>query len=223
MATLTLEKMATGGISDQIGGGFHRYSTDGQWRVPHFEKMLYDNALLAAAYLEGFQVTGRDDFARIAREILHYVQRDMTSPEGAFYAASDADSQDPTGRREEGWFSTWTPAEIEAVLGKEQARVVEAYYAVTTSGNFEGRNILHAPKPLAEVAKELRVSQDLARATLDQSKELLYAARLKRPPPLRDEKILTAWNGLMISAHAPGALVLGDENDPKRAGRAPDL
>ncbi len=223
MATLTLEKMAAGGMYDQVGGGFHRYSTDGQWMVPHFEKMLYDNALLAWAYLEGFQVTGRDDFARIAREILRYAQRDMTSPEGAFYSASDADSQDPTGRREEGWFFTWTPAEIEAVLGKEQARVVEAYYAVTTSGNFEGRNILHAPKPLAEVAKELRVSQDLARATLDQSKELLYAARLKRPPPLRDEKILTAWNGLMISAHARGALVLGDENYAKRAGRAADF
>src|SRR5260370_41590276 len=166
MATLTLEKMATGGISDQIGGGFHRYSTDGQWRVPHFEKMLYDNALLAAAYLEGFQVTGRDDFARIAKEILRYVQRDMTSPEGAFYSATDADSQDRKGHREEGWLVTWTRAEIEAVLGKERGRIVEAYYAVTASGNFEGRNILHAPKPLADVAKELKVSRSQARATL---------------------------------------------------------
>jgi len=223
MATLTLEKMAAGGMYDQVGGGFHRYSTDGQWRVPHFEKMLYDNALITAAYVEGYQVTGREDFARIAKEILRYVQRDMTSPEGAFYSAGDADSPDPKGRREEGWFFTWTPAEIEAALRKEQARIVEAYYAVTSSGNFQGRNILHAPKPLAEVGRELKLPLDQARATVDESRELLYAARLKRPPPIRDEKILTAWNGLMISAHARGALLLGDDDYAKRAVRAADF
>jgi len=223
MARLTLEKMAAGGMYDQVGGGFHRYSTDSQWLVPHFEKMLYDNALLAAAYLEGYQVTGSENFARIAREILRYVQRDMTSPEGAFYSASDADSPDPKGRREEGWFFTWTPAEIEAVLGKEKARIVEAYYAVTSSGNFEGRNILHAPKPLAEVARELKLPPDQARATVDESKELLYAARLRRPPPLRDEKILTAWNGLMISAFARAGMVFGDDDYANRAARAADF
>jgi uncharacterized protein YyaL (SSP411 family) len=223
MATLTLEKMAAGGMYDQVGGGFHRYSTDGQWLVPHFEKMLYDNALLAAAYLEGYQVTRLENFARIAREILRYVQRDMTSPEGAFYSASDADSLDPKGRREEGWFFTWTPAEIEAVLGKEKARIVEAYYVVTSPGNFEGRNILHAPKPLAEVARELKLPQDQARAAVDESKELLYAARLRRPSPLRDEKILTAWNGLMISAFARAGVVFGDDDYAKRAARAADF
>src|SRR2546425_7574163 len=110
MATLTLDKMAYGGMYDQVGGGFHRYSTDDRWLVPHFEKMLYDNALLTMAYLEGYQATGREDFARVAREILRYVERDMTSPEGAFYSATDADSPAPGGRREEGWFFTWTPA-----------------------------------------------------------------------------------------------------------------
>jgi len=223
MATLTLERMAAGGMYDQVGGGFHRYSTDSQWLVPHFEKMLYDNALLAAAYLEGYQVTGSQNFARIAREILRYVQRDMTSPEGAFYSASDADSPDPKGHREEGWFFTWTSAEIEAVLGKEKARIVEAYYAVTSSGNFEARNILHAPKPLAEVARELKLPPDQARAAVDESKELLYAARLRRPPPLRDEKILTAWNGLMISAFARAGVVFGDDDYAKRAARAADF
>jgi uncharacterized protein YyaL (SSP411 family) len=118
MATLTLEKMAAGGMYDHVGGEFHRYSTDAQWLVPHFEKMLYDNVLLTLAYLEGYQVTKREDFAQVAREILRYVERDMTAPAGAFYSATDADSVNPNGHREEGWFFTWTPAEIEAVLGK---------------------------------------------------------------------------------------------------------
>jgi uncharacterized protein YyaL (SSP411 family) len=117
MATLTLEMMAAGGMYDHAGGGFHRYSTDAEWLVPHFEKMLYDNALLTVAYLEGYQATGREDLARVAREILRYVERDMTSPDGAFYSASDADSLTPSGKREEGWYFTWTPAEIEAVVG----------------------------------------------------------------------------------------------------------
>src|SRR5712691_877581 len=155
MATLTLEKMAAGGMYDHVGGGFHRYSTDARWRVPHFEKMLYDNALLAMAYLEGYQATGREEFAQVAREILRYVQRDMTAPEGAFYSASDADSPGPSGRREEGWFFTWTPDEIEWALGPQRARVVEAWFGVTPTGNFEGRNILHTPKSLPEVAKAL--------------------------------------------------------------------
>ena len=223
MATLTMEKMAAGGMYDQIGGGFHRYSTDARWLVPHFEKMLYDNALLAIDYLEGFQVTGREDFARVARETLRYVQRDMTSPEGAFYSASDADSPDAHGHSKEGLFFTWTPAEIEAVLGKERARAVSAYYAVSSGGNFDGRNILNTPRSLEEVAKDLKLPPDKVRSTVEQSKDLLYAVRSKRPPPARDEKILAAWNGLMISAHARAGLILGEDVYARRAERAADF
>jgi len=223
MATLTLEKMAAGGMYDHVGGGFHRYSTDERWLVPHFEKMLYDNALLAMAYLEGYQATGREEFAQVAREILRYVQRDMTAPEGAFYSASDADSVAPDGKQEEGRFFTWTPDEIQAVVGPERARVVGAYFAVTPGGNFEGRNILHVARPLADVAREVGKSPDEVRTIVDASKELLYAARARRPPPLRDEKILAAWNGLMIAAHARATLVLGDPEYARRAARAADF
>ena len=223
MATLTLEKMAAGGMYDHVGGGFHRYSADAQWRVPHFEKMLYDNALLTLAYLEGYQVTGREDFAQVAREILRYVERDMTTFEGAFYSASDADSVTPSGHREEGRFFTWTPAEIGTVLSKEQARLVTAYYGVTAAGNFEGRNILSTSQPLTKIAEELKLQPEHMRAVIEEAKELLYKARAKRPAPLRDEKILTAWNGLMISAHAQAALVLGDARYAERAARAADF
>ncbi len=223
MATRTLEKMAQGGMYDHVAGGFHRYSTDEQWLVPHFEKMLYDNALLVVAYLEGYQASGREDFARVARDILRYVERDMMSPEGAFYSATDADSLNPEGEREEGWFFTWTPAEIEQLLGKDRARVVKAYYAVSTKGNFEGRNILHTPGPATAVAKELGLSEAGVRSVVKESRDLLYRERKKRPPPLRDEKILTSWNGLMISAHARAALILGEENYARRAERAAEF
>ena len=223
MATLTLEKMAAGGMYDHVGGGFHRYSTDAQWLVPHFEKMLYDNALLMLAYLEGYQVSGRQDFTQVAREILRHVERDMTAPEGAFYSATDADSLTPSGHRTEGWFFMWTPAEIEAAVGKERARVVTAYYAATKSGNFEGRNILHTPKPFDVVAADLNLPPEQVRTVIQEAKDLLYNARAKRPPPLRDEKILTAWNGLMISAYAQAALVLGDPRYADRAARAADF
>jgi uncharacterized protein len=223
MATRTLERMAAGGMYDHVGGGFHRYATDAQWLVPHFEKMLYDNALLTLAYLEGYQVTKREDFAQVAREILRYVERDLTAPDGAFYSASDADSVTPSGQREEGWFFTWTPAEIAAVLSEEQARFVTAYYSVTTAGNFEGRNILHTPQSLAAVAATLKLPPDKARTLMQEAKERLYTARAKRPPPLRDEKILTAWNGLMISAYAQAALVLNKPQYAAQATRAADF
>jgi uncharacterized protein len=223
MATQTLEKMAHGGLYDQIGGGFHRYSTDSHWLVPHFEKMLYDNALLVPAYLEAYQVTGRADFARVAREVLGYVDREMTAPEGGFFAATDADSPTPSGGREEGWFFTWTPAEIEGVLDAGQARIVEAYYGVTVPGNFEGRNILHVDRPLEDVARELGVPIQEARKSVEKSRKQLYEARRQRPAPHRDEKIVTAWNGLMISAFARGALVLGDETLAVRAANAADF
>ena len=220
MATVTLAQMAAGGIRDHVGGGFHRYSTDARWLVPHFEKMLYDNALLVLAYLEAHQATGRADFADVAREILRYVEREMTAPEGGFYSATDADSPAPSGRREEGWFFTWTPAELEAVLGADDARAVGAYYGVTADGNFEGRSILHVSRPLDAVARELgRTPEELA-ATVADARERLYAERARRPPPLRDDKILAAWNGLMISAHARAALALGDASWADRAARA---
>jgi len=212
MAELTLKKMASGGMYDQVGGGFHRYSTDDKWLVPHFEKMLYDNALLAIAYLEGYQATQDKDFERITREILRYLERDMSSPSRAFYAASDADSIAPSGHREEGYFFTWTPKELEQVLGKDRAKVVGAYYGVTDHGNFEGRSILHAPPSPAAIARSLKIPETKLQAIIDESRELLYQARNRRPLPLRDEKILTAWNGLTISAYARAGLILNDHH-----------
>ena len=222
MATRTLEGMAAGGMRDQVGGGFHRYSTDPEWLVPHFEQMLYDNALLVPAYLEAYQVTGREDFAEVARDILRYVERDMTAPDGAFYSATDADSPGPDGTREEGLFFTWTADEIAEALDPTQARLVVAYFGVTDDGNFEGRTILHTPRSLEEVAAELGLSDAPFRQTLDAAREQLYAARAARPAPLRDDKILTAWNGLMISALAQASLVLDEPMYAARAVRAAD-
>lgn len=223
IATSTLEKMAAGGIYDHVGGGFHRYATDQQWLVPHFEKMLYDNALLVIAYLEGYQTTGNGDFKRIAEDILRYVKRDMTSPEGAFYSATDADSLTPKGNREEGYFFTWTPDELHGVLGKTSADIVRAYYAVGSKGNFEGRHILHTPKAAVDIAEALHLSEEDLRATIDKSRELLYEKRRNRPQPLRDDKILTAWNALMISAHARTGFILRDPRYIERAVTAADF
>jgi uncharacterized protein YyaL (SSP411 family) len=182
--------------------------------------MLYDNALLIMAYLEGYQVTGDEAFKRIAKEILRYVKRDMTSLQGAFFSATDADSPTPEGHREEGYFFTWTPAELDEVLGKDRSKVVKAYYAVGSAGNFEGRNILHTPKTAAEVARFLKIPAARLRTVIEESKELLYQQRNRRQPPLRDEKVLTAWNGLMISAHARAGLILGESIYIDRAVKA---
>ena len=215
MATRTLEALAAGGIRDQIGGGFHRYSTDAGWRVPHFEKMLYDNALLALTFLDACQVTGRADFAAVVRDILGYAQREMTAPDGAFYAATDADSGG-----EEGTFFVWTPAEMQAVLTPGEWRVARAYYDVSDAGNFGGKNVLHAPRPLAEVANELGLPVPAAESLLRGARTKLYTARLQRVPPHTDHKILPAWNGLMISAFARGAQVLEDPADAATAAAA---
>ena len=216
MVTLTLERMAAGGIYDQIGGGFHRYSTDARWRVPHFEKMLYDNAQLVAVYLEAYQVTGREDFAQVAREILDYVLRDMTSPEGGFYSASDADSQGA-----EGTYFVWTAAEIDHVLGAEQGRIARTYFDVTTGGNFEhGSNVLWRPAPLADVAAGLGLPAETVRQAIAGARVRLLDARSRRVPPLTDRKILVAWNGLMISALARGALVLDEPRYTAAARKA---
>jgi uncharacterized protein YyaL (SSP411 family) len=223
MAKLTLRKMADGGMYDQAGGGFHRYSTDEKWLVPHFEKMLYDNALLVLAYLEGWQATGDESFARTAREIVRYVGRDMTSPDGAFYSATDADSLSPEGHREEGYFFTWVPAELQALLGAEKAGLVASYYGVTPRGNFEGRSILHVSRSLGEVAAELKVKPEEAARIIAEAREAMYEARKSRPAPLRDEKILAAWNGLMISAVARAGLAFADEKMLAAAARAADF
>ena len=184
--------------------------------------MLYDNALLVPAYLEAYQVTGRDDFAEVARDILRYVDRDMTAPDGGFYSATDADSPGPDGEREEGRFFTWTRDEIAAVLDEAPARAVSLYFGVRDDGNYEGRTILHTPRPIGEVAAELGQSVAGLRRTIGAAREQLYAARATRPAPLRDDKILTAWNGLMISALAQASLVLGDPVYAERAARAAD-
>ena len=214
----TLEAMAAGGIHDHLGGGFHRYATDRQWLVPHFEKMLYDNALLTVAYLEAYQVTGREDLAQVARDILRYVEREMTAPEGAFYSATDADSEG-----EEGKFFVWTPTEIEKVLGPQQAKLFNAYYGVTEQGNFQGKNILHVARPLAEIAKEFGLGPEQAEAQLQAARTALYQARQQRVPPHKDTKILVSWNGLMISAFARAAQVFNAPEYARHAQRAAEF
>jgi uncharacterized protein YyaL (SSP411 family)/rhodanese-related sulfurtransferase len=220
MAKQTLIKMAHGGIYDQVGGGFHRYSTDAKWLVPHFEKMLYDNALLTMAFLEGFQVTGDAQFKQIVDETLLYIKRDMTASSGGFYSATDADSKTPAGENEEGYYFTWTPGELEDVLGNDNADVVARYFGVTESGNFEGRNILNINTSAGEVAQELKISKQALLDIVSNAKPKLYKQRKKRPMPLRDEKILTAWNGLMISAFARSGLLLDNPAYIKTAQKA---
>ncbi len=222
MAVRTLRKMAEGGLFDQVGGGFHRYTVDGSWQVPHFEKMLYDNAQLVVAYVEAYQLTGEEDLASVARRTLRYVQNEMTAPEGGFYSATDADSIGPHGEREEGYFFTWTPAEIRKVLG-DQAPMFEAYYGVTEKGNFEGRNILHVVRPLKELAVQYELSPDKAEKVLEEDRSKLYRARAERPAPLLDDKILAAWNGLMISGFAKAGFALQEPNFLRSAERSADF
>ena len=220
IAKLTLDNMAAGGIYDHVGGGFHRYSTDEQWLVPHFEKMLYDNALLIMSYLEGYQITGDENLRQIAIDILRYVKRDMTSPDGAFYSATDADSLNQEDHLEEGYFFTWTPEELEEVLSKDQDRIVKEYYSVGFTPDFEGRHILNMIESTNDFSDRLKMSGEKLAGIIDESKEILYQARSHRPPLLRDEKVLTAWNGLMISAHARAGLILGESKYIDRAVKA---
>lgn len=208
MAALTLDKMAAGGMYDHVGGGFHRYSTDEKWLVPHFEKMLYDNALLVVDYLAGFQVTGNPEYRIIIEDVLRYIQRDMISPVGAFFSATDADSLTPDGKREEGYFFTWTPSELQKHLGSDLADLIRKTFGVGSSPNFEGRHILHKPESLLTLAERWRLEEKNLRLQISNALEILRAGRERRPLPLRDEKILTAWNGLMISAFARAAFVL---------------
>jgi uncharacterized protein YyaL (SSP411 family) len=210
---LSLEKMACGGIYDQLGGAFHRYSVDAHWLVPHFEKMLYDNALLSRLYLEAYQATRNPLYRRIVEETLDYVTREMTHPEGGFYSTQDADSEG-----EEGKFFVWTPQEVEAVLGKQEGTLFCRYFDVTPAGNFESKNILNVPRSVEALAQEEQMSGEQLRAVIERSRRRLFAEREKRIKPHRDEKVLTSWNGLMLVSFASAASVL-DREDYREVAR----
>jgi len=214
MATLSLDRMAYGGMYDQLGGGFHRYSTDDRWLVPHFEKMLYDNALLATAYLEAVQLVGHEEYRRVATETLDWVIRDMQSPAGGYYSTLDADSEG-----EEGRFYVWQHAEIQSLLG-ERAAAFCTVYDVTENGNWEGTNILNLSRPAAEFFDDLGTHPEALESSLAASRSVLLRARNQRIHPGLDDKILTDWNGLMIAAMARGYRVLGEDRFLESARRA---
>ncbi|HYA36175.1 MAG TPA: thioredoxin domain-containing protein [Candidatus Binataceae bacterium] len=218
MVRNTLTRMAKGGIYDQIGGGFHRYSVDERWLVPHFEKMLYDNALLAKLYLDAGRALNEPEFHAIAQEILNYVAREMLSPEGGFYSAQDADSEG-----EEGKFFVWTPAEVEASVGEKLAPLAERFFDVTDDGNFDSANILHRTIEIADAAKMFSMSPEDAASAITTIKQRLFATRERRVKPARDEKILTAWNAMMISAFAHGYRVLHEPAYLEIARKAADF
>ncbi len=216
LVTHTLDKMAAGGMYDQLGGGFHRYSVDERWLVPHFEKMLYDNALLAPCYVDAYRVTGNQEYARIARETCDYVLREMTDPSGGFHSTQDADSEG-----EEGKFFVWTPEEVVGVLGDSAAETFCRYYDVTPEGNFEhGKSILDRPKALEPFAAVVgRDANELAGEFARDRAELL-AVREKRVHPGLDDKVLVAWNGLMIEALCEAADALDEPRYLTSAQRA---
>lgn len=219
MVEETLDAMHRGGIYDHIGFGFARYSVDKKWLVPHFEKMLYDNALLALAFLETCQITGNPRFGRVAREIFTYVLRDMTSPEGGFYSAEDADSEGVEGK-----FYVWQPEEVIDILGQVDGELFCRYYDITSKGNFEGASIpnLIGQDPL-QFAEELDLDLEDLVEGLEKCRQRLFEEREKRIHPYKDDKILTSWNGLMIAAMARGARVFQSERYREAAGRAVDF
>jgi len=226
MVEQTLQAMRSGGMDDYVGFGFHRYSTEPTWHVPHFEKMLYDQAMLTLAYLEAYQVTGKEEYANTAREIFTYVSRDMTSPAGGFYSAEDADSEG-----EEGKFYLWTEGEIRKVLAKSDADLFIKTFDVETGGNFtdpfgkaqRGANILRRAKPIKDLAVELKMSEPELQTRLETSRQKLFAVRERRVRPGKDDKILTDWNGLMIAAFARGAQILDEPKYAETARRAVDF
>lgn len=218
MSLTTLMAMASGGMFDHLGGGFHRYSVDGQWRVPHFEKMLYDQAQLVNSYLDAYHITRDEFFARVATETLDYVLRDMTSPEGGFYSAEDADSPEPDdpSRTTEGAFYVWEKSEIEKQLTNIEAKVFCHYYGVDESGNalsdphgeFRGKNILYSPFTVEHTARYCSLTAEETMQCINSAKKKLFHVRRQRPRPHCDDKILTGWNGLMISAFARASGIL---------------
>jgi hypothetical protein len=214
-ATVTLDRMAAGGIYDHLGGGFHRYSVDTRWLVPHFEKMLYDQALLAVAYLDGYQVTGTPRYLEVVRETLNFVCRDLRAPEGGFYSTLDADSEG-----EEGIFYTWTPAEIAAVLGPQDGALLARAYDCTEDGNFDGRSILHLVTDAQALATPMRRDPDEIRAVLRCGRRKLLLAREDRAYPGLDDKVLAGWNGLAISAFARAGAVTEEPRFVEAAAQA---
>jgi uncharacterized protein len=234
MVLVTLRQMAKGGMRDQLGGGFHRYSVDDRWRVPHFEKMLYDQAQLAVSYLEAFQITGEPGFAETARTTLGYVLRDMTAPEGGFYSAEDADSAADAAHpdvKSEGAFYLWTADEIRSLAGDPAGEWFRRRFGVEAGGNVEhdphgefgGRNILYQARTVEETADAARREPAEVRAALDAAMGVLLEARSRRPRPHLDSKILAGWNGLMISAFALGGAVLDEPAYADAARRAADF
>ena len=234
MALQTLGAMAAGGIHDQLGGGFHRYSTDDHWFLPHFEKMLYDQAQLACSYLDAYQITHDAIHADTARDILDYVLRDMTGPEGQFYCAQDADSAadaDHPDARAEGIYYVWTADEIRGLLGEQAAAIFDYRFGVTAAGNVEhdsrgelkGKNVLSSVHTDAETAAQFGKTEGQIRETLAEAKAKLLEARSRRPRPARDDKTLTGWNGLMISAFARGGTVLHEPRYAAAAARAAEF
>ena len=215
MVCLTLDKMSAGGIYDHLRGGFHRYSVDERWLVPHFEKMLYDNALLAPCYVEAFQVTGEQRYANTARETLDYLLAEMRSPAGPFYSTQDADSEG-----EEGKFYVWTPAEVEQLLGPARAKTFCYVYDVSDVGNFEGKNILNQPKTLAQCGQILKRDPAELAAELADCRASLLATRSKRIAPRLDDKVLVSWNGLAIAALAQAGIALGEPRYTDAAAKA---
>ncbi|HAA05355.1 MAG TPA: thioredoxin domain-containing protein [Syntrophobacteraceae bacterium] len=219
MVERTLVEMRKGGMFDHVGYGFSRYSVDERWLVPHFEKMLYDQALLAMAYLEACQITGKPFYGEAAREIFTYVLRDMTAPSGGFYSAEDADSE---GR--EGWFYVWTPDEVSQILGPELGNLFCRFYDVSPAGNFEhGKSIAHISTPLVAFAAQHGMEVDALRGQMEGARQQLFLARKQRIHPFKDDKILASWNGLMIGALAKGHQVLGEPAYADAARRAADF
>ncbi|HEX5646799.1 MAG TPA: aldo/keto reductase [Nitrospira sp.] len=219
MVTKTLDMMAAGGIYDHIGGGFARYSTDARWLVPHFEKMLYDNALLARVYVEAYQVTKKPLYRHVAGEVLEYVIREMTGAEGGFYSATDADSEGVEGK-----FFVWTPADVRAALkNDEEARRFCELYDITETGNWEHTNIPNRLQPIEDVARRLDLTADELLESAARAKPILYRARQERIPPGLDDKVITSWNGMMLSAMAEAARVFGEDRYLSQAQRTADF
>jgi uncharacterized protein YyaL (SSP411 family) len=222
MTLQTLHAMAAGGIHDQLGGGFHRYSTDAFWRVPHFEKMLYDQAQLASVYLEAYQITQDHFYADVARDILDFVLREMRSPDAGFYSALDADSQIQAGKEEqgEGAYYVWSGAEVERVLGKDLATIFDYRYGVTAQGNvpaaqdiegwLKGKNVLYEEHSLCETARKFGRDEAETTRLMESARQKLFTVRSLRPHPPTDTKVITTWNGMMISALARGSKILGE-------------
>jgi uncharacterized protein YyaL (SSP411 family) len=215
MIELTLDQMAAGGMYDQLGGGFHRYSVDAEWLVPHFEKMLYDNAQLAQVYLDAYRQLDDPHYAGIARATLQWVLREMTAPEGGFYSTLDADTEG-----EEGLFYLWTPEEVDAVLPEEDARIAKLYWGIEPGGNFEGRSILTARKSDEDVARTLGIKLDDVSNRIPDIRSALLNARNERVKPGRDEKIIASWNGMMIRPMAEAGIVLDEPAFGEAAVRA---